>query len=74
MENKDMNQQVMDKMTKVCVCKAISRDNIKIAIKNGADSLEKVKAATGATAGCCGGFRCADKIEELIEDHKNGEF
>lgn len=74
MENKDVNAEVMDKMTKVCICKAITRDKIKLAIKNGANTLDKVKEETGATTGCCNGFRCKEKIEELIEDHENGEF
>ncbi len=35
-DNNNLNQQVIDKMTKVCICRAISRAKIKEAIKNGA--------------------------------------
>lgn len=62
------NTEVLDKLTKVCICKAITRETIKDAINNGADTLEKVIDATGATTGSCRGFRCKCKIEELILD------
>lgn len=69
-DNNNLNQQVIDKMTKVCVCRAISRAKIKEAIKNGAHTVEAVAEKTGATQGACRGCRCRDKIEELIEDNQ----
>lgn len=69
-DNNNLNQQVIDKMTKVCICRAISRAKIKEAIKNGAHTVEAVAEATGATKGSCRGCRCKDKIEELIEDNQ----
>ena len=42
MDNKDLQEIVLDKMTKVCVCKAISKAKIKESIKLGADTLDKV--------------------------------
>ncbi|KNY26243.1 (2Fe-2S)-binding protein [Pseudobacteroides cellulosolvens] len=62
----DINQEVMDKLTKVCLCKVISRATIKKVITEGADTLEKVKKATGAGSGPCGGKRCSPKIMELL--------
>lgn len=56
--------------TTVCLCKHITEETIVEAIKNGADTLEKVKEATGAAAGACRGGRCAKKINELIENNK----
>ncbi len=41
-DNNNLNQQVIDKMTKVCICRAISRAKIKEAIKNGAHTVEAV--------------------------------
>ena len=70
MENNNATEQIMDKLTKVCICKAISRAKIKEAISNGADTLDKVKDATGATTGGCCGSRCKHKILELIEKSK----
>lgn len=69
-DNNNLNQQVIDKMTKTCICKAISRAKIKEAIKDGAHTVEAVAEKTGATKGCCRGRRCRDKIEELIEDNQ----
>lgn len=63
----NINQDIMDKLTKVCICKAISRAKIKEAIKNGALTLDEVQKATGAGNGGCGGKRCTPKILELLE-------
>lgn len=61
-----LNSEIMDKLTKVCICKAISRAAIKKAIRNGAKTLEDVQKATGAGSGSCGGRRCSEKIEQLL--------
>lgn len=66
----DQNQEVMDKFTKVCICKAISRATMKKVIREGADTLEKVRQATGAGSGSCGGRRCTPKILALLEEEK----
>ncbi|WP_297437201.1 (2Fe-2S)-binding protein [uncultured Clostridium sp.] len=68
-DNNNVNQAVLDKITKVCLCKAISRKAIKDAIANGADTYEKVQNATGAGKGSCNGYKCKGKIEELIADY-----
>lgn len=54
----------------VCLCNKISEDTIVKAIKEGATTLEAVKEKTGATGGPCKGFRCKNKINELIEQYK----
>ncbi|WP_436231590.1 (2Fe-2S)-binding protein [Clostridium hominis] len=54
----------------ICLCKGIPEDTIIEAIKNGADTVEKVKETTGATTGYCHGSRCKGKIEELIAKYK----
>ncbi|MBQ8999234.1 MAG: (2Fe-2S)-binding protein [Clostridium sp.] len=56
--------------TIICLCKNISEEVIKDAIKNGATSVEAVKEATGATTGFCKGGRCKAKIEALIQENK----
>ncbi len=63
----NVNSEILDKLTKVCICKAIPRATIKKAIKNGAKTLEEVQKATGAGSGPCGGRRCTPKILELLE-------
>jgi NAD(P)H-nitrite reductase large subunit len=64
------NQEIIDKYTKVCICKAISKSTMKKVILEGADTLEKVRKATTAGSGSCGGRRCTPKILELLEEIK----
>lgn len=64
------NQDILDKYTKVCICKAISKNTMKKVIRDGADTLEKVQKATTAGSGSCGGRRCTPKILELLEEMK----
>lgn len=71
MENNNLNQEILDKITKVCVCKAISRAKIKDVIANGALTVDDVSRVTGACTGGCKGFRCKDKIQNLINEHLN---
>ncbi|CUO37068.1 (2Fe-2S)-binding protein [Clostridium sp. NSJ-49] len=71
MENNNLNQEILDKITKVCVCKAISRATIKDVIAKGAHTVDDVVKVTGACTGGCKGFRCKDKIQTLINDHLN---
>lgn len=69
-----LEEQIKDKLTKTCPCRQVTRATIKEAIKNGADTLEKVKARTGAMTGGCKGTRCRGSIEDLIERHKEEEL
>lgn len=68
MEN-NVNQAILDKLTKVCVCKSISRAKIKEAIQAGATTVEAVQKATGAGLGQCNGSRCTYIIQELLNNN-----
>ncbi|SUY48386.1 NAD(P)H-nitrite reductase [Clostridium putrefaciens] len=70
MEN-NASEEIMDKLTKVCLCKAIPRSKIKEAIKSGATTVEEVQKATGAGSGGCSGRRCTPKIEVLLEKYSD---
>lgn len=61
---------IMDKMTKVCICKGISRASIKKAIREGAYTVEEVNKITGSGGGPCGGKRCREKILMLIDEQE----
>lgn len=61
------NQQVIDKLTKVCVCKAVSRLAIKQAIADGCETVEAVWSKTNSGNGSCKGKRCRAKIQELLD-------
>ncbi|CCJ34662.1 (2Fe-2S)-binding protein [Caloramator australicus] len=71
--NNKLNNEILDKLTKVCLCKGISRASIKKAIEEGADTLEKIRRKTGAGSGSCRGQRCTVKIIELLEEYKNSK-
>lgn len=66
MEENNLQSEIMDKMTKVCICKGISRATMKKVIRDGAVTVAEVQKATGAGSGSCGGRRCTPKIEQLI--------
>lgn len=66
----ELRDSVLDKYTKVCTCRVISRATIKKAIADGANTVEEVIKVTGACKGSCKGSRCKFKIEELIEASK----
>lgn len=57
-------------MNLVCLCKAVTEEVIVDAIKEGADTFEKVQESTGAGTGHCRAGRCRGKIEELIIKNK----
>lgn len=61
------NEAIMDKLTKVCVCKGITRDKIKKSIAEGASTVEEVNKITGCGSGSCKGKFCSDKIKKLLE-------
>ncbi|MFR1710465.1 MAG: (2Fe-2S)-binding protein [Clostridium sp.] len=65
-----LRQAVLDKHTKVCTCRVISKAIIKKAISDGAKSFEDVKKITGAGTGSCKGMRCKHRIEELLKEYK----
>ncbi len=71
--DRSINDEIMDKLTKVCICKGITRASIRKAIVDGAMSLEAVQKATGAGKGSCGGRRCNVKIQTLIDEYKSIE-
>ena len=66
----DLSPELKDKLTKVCLCKGISRATMKKAISHGADTLEKLQQATGAGSGSCQGRRCTPKLLELLEQER----
>ncbi|MCB2291560.1 (2Fe-2S)-binding protein [Clostridium sp. CS001] len=70
----NINSEIMDKLTKVCLCKAIPRSTIKKAIRDGAKTVEEIQMATGAGSGGCNGNRCTPKIEEILKRELEKEY
>ncbi|MBQ3420689.1 MAG: (2Fe-2S)-binding protein [Romboutsia sp.] len=54
----------------ICFCNNVNKESILNAIKDGASTLEDVKAKTTAAAGRCCGGRCKNAINEIIEENK----
>ncbi len=71
MSDNNINPEILDKITKTCTCKAISRATIKESIESGSHTLDDVIKNTGACTGGCKGHRCKNKIEDLIKSHLN---
>jgi bacterioferritin-associated ferredoxin len=63
----NINIEIIDKLTKTCVCRGISRASIKKAISEVAKTVEDVKRITGAGSGSCKGKKCTWKIQDLID-------
>lgn len=57
-------------MSKICLCRGITEEQIISAVKDGATTYADVKEKTGAGAGGCRGGRCKSKIEQIIEENK----
>lgn len=58
----------------ICRCNNISRETIEQAIRDGADTLNKIFDSTTAGVGPCGGS-CRRKLGPLLEHYlKTGEF
>ena len=72
--DENLNQDILDKLTKVCICTGVPRSTMKRVIREGADTVEKVQKVTGAGSGGCDGNRCTPKILQLLEEYKNGEW
>ena len=71
MTDNNLSPEILDKITKTCTCKAISRATIKESIRSGSHKLDDVIKDTGACTGGCKGYRCKDKIQDLINSQLN---
>lgn len=70
----NLNEAILDKLTKTCTCKLITRAKIKDAIKKGASTLEQVQKVTGAGSGPCKGKNCTPRINELLKQFQEGLY
>ena len=70
-EEQKVPDSILDKYTKVCTCRSISRKTIKEAINDGCDTIPKIRERTGAGTGSCGGKNCGVRIVKLLQDMAN---
>ncbi len=58
----------------ICYCNCVDRATIENAIKNGANTLNKIFDSTTAGVGACGGS-CRVKLHQLLDGYqKTGQF
>ncbi|WP_277288601.1 (2Fe-2S)-binding protein [Veillonella montpellierensis] len=67
-ETQTIPDSILDKYTKVCTCRSISRKTLKEAIHNGCTSIPQIKEQTRAMTGSCKGKTCASKIVALLKE------
>ena len=61
------NQDIIDGLKPVCLCKGIRKNVFLKHIKAGLRTVEDLKKATGAGSGSCKGKRCTPRILELLK-------
>lgn len=66
-ENK-IPENILDKYTKICTCRSISRKTIKEAIADGCHTIPEIRERTKAGTGACGGKNCGRRIVALLKD------
>ena len=63
----DTEIQEIEKLQNACKCKNVSVSEVVSAVKNGADTFEKVAETTGAGTAC---GRCKEIILNIIENKR----
>lgn len=66
-EDDDEHREIDRVLQNVCKCQNVSVNEVVSAVKNGADSVEKVMEETKAGTGCA---RCIRIIENIIENKR----
>lgn len=66
-ENETEEKEIKELLKNACKCKNVSIDEIVNAVKNGADTVEKVGEMTGAGTAC---GRCKTIISNIIENKR----
>ncbi len=63
-----------DEQEIVCRCESVTKGEITEAIRRGARTVDAVKHRVGSGMGRCQGSRCANVIERMLEEHRNGKL
>lgn len=66
-------QEIIEGLKPVCICKGIKARVFLERIKAGLKTVEELKKATGAGSGSCKGERCTPRIRELIDKQSDPE-
>lgn len=63
--------EIMDNLKVICQCKSIKKAAFKKLIAEGAGTPEKLRKATGAGTGQCGGKRCGPRLRDMLDPGHN---
>ncbi|MDH4163477.1 MAG: (2Fe-2S)-binding protein [Nitrospirota bacterium] len=62
------DQEIIEGLKPVCLCKGIRKSVFLKHIRAGIRTVDGLRKATGAGSGSCGGKRCKERIEELLRE------
>jgi bacterioferritin-associated ferredoxin len=68
MSNRTKEQEIIEGLKPVCICKGIRKRAFLDRIKAGATTVEELKKNTGAGSGSCKGERCTPRIRECLRE------
>ena len=69
MHSTKKEQDIIESLNPVCICKGIKARVFQERIKAGLTTVEELKKATGAGCGSCKGERCTPRIREILVKH-----
>ena len=69
MHKTEKEQEIIEGLKPVCICKGIRARVFQDRIKAGLTTVEELTKATGAGSGSCKGKRCTPRICELLSKH-----
>jgi bacterioferritin-associated ferredoxin len=69
MHSTKKEQDIIESLKPVCICKGIKARVFQERIKAGLTTVEELKKATGAGCGSCKGERCTPRIREILVKH-----
>lgn len=64
----DENNQVIENLKVICLCRNIKKGTILKAIAKGASTLKEVNRDLGSGSGDCKGERCQAKINGIVKE------
>ena len=68
------DDKILARLKPGCICMGIKLHRILDAIEQGASSFEEIARITGIGKGDCGGKRCGQKVEDLLQKtHETGK-
>jgi NAD(P)H-nitrite reductase large subunit len=68
MERSKKEQEIIDGLKPVCICRGIKKRTFLALIKAGATTVEALQKATRAGSGSCKGERCTPRIRECLRE------